>query len=97
MRYPRQFAFLGRDSSYNWADERSNRMERVVFLRPLIVLAAVVLAVPASAETAYVTDILRLGFHQAEDTSDRPFRTLLSGTELEGARAHDEFRACQSR
>ncbi len=35
------------------------------------------------AETAYVTDILRLGLHRAEDTSDRPFRTLVSGTELE--------------
>ena len=30
----------------------------------------------------YVTDILRLGLHQAQDTSDRPFRTLVSGTEL---------------
>ncbi len=37
----------------------------------------------ASAETAYVTDILRLGLHQAEDTSDRAFRTLVSGAELE--------------
>ena len=35
------------------------------------------------AETAYVTDILRLGLHRAEDTSDQPFRTLVSGTELE--------------
>ena len=33
-------------------------------------------------ETMYVTDILRLGLHQAQDTSDRPFRTLASGTEL---------------
>ena len=54
-----------------------------MYLRPLIVAAAVVLAVPVSAETAYVTDILRLGFHHAEDTSDRPFKTLLSGAELE--------------
>jgi len=37
----------------------------------------------ASAETAYVTDILRLGIHRAEDTSDRPFDNLVSGTELE--------------
>ena len=35
------------------------------------------------AETAYVTDSLRLGLHAAEDTSDQPFRTLLSGAELE--------------
>ena len=37
----------------------------------------------ASAETAYVTDNLRLGLHQAADTSDRAFRTLESGQELE--------------
>jgi SH3 domain protein len=35
------------------------------------------------AETAYVTDILRLGLHRADDTSDQPFRNLVSGTELE--------------
>lgn len=40
-------------------------------------------AASAFAETAYVTDILRLGLHQAEDTSDRPFRNLVSGAELE--------------
>lgn len=37
----------------------------------------------ATAETAFVTDILRLGLHQAEDTSDRAFRTLVSGAQLE--------------
>lgn len=37
----------------------------------------------ARAETAYVTDNLRLGLHQAADTSDRAFRTLDSGQELE--------------
>lgn len=37
----------------------------------------------ATAETAYVTDNLRLGLHQAEDTSDRAFRTLESGQEIE--------------
>ncbi len=37
----------------------------------------------AGAETAYVTDILRLGLHEAQDTSDRPFQTLISGAELE--------------
>jgi SH3 domain protein len=48
-------------------------------------IALVTLAWPAllMAETAYVTDILRLGLHRAEDTSDQPFRTLVSGTELE--------------
>ncbi len=37
----------------------------------------------AAAETAYVTDNLRLGLHQAEDTSDRAFRMLESGQALE--------------
>lgn len=37
----------------------------------------------AAAETAYVTDSLRLGLHAASDTSDRPFDNLLSGTAVE--------------
>lgn len=37
----------------------------------------------ATAETMYVTDNLRLGLHQAEDTSDRAFRMLESGQALE--------------
>jgi len=37
----------------------------------------------AAADTAYVTDNLRLGLHRAEDTSDRPFRMLESGQEFE--------------
>ena len=37
----------------------------------------------AAAETAYVTDNLRLGLHQAEDTSDRAFRFLDSGQPME--------------
>lgn len=37
----------------------------------------------AAAETAYITDNLRLGLHQAADTSDRAFRMLDSGQELE--------------
>jgi SH3 domain protein len=41
------------------------------------------LPVAAFAETAYVTDTLRLGLHQAADTSDRPFRNLESGQEME--------------
>ncbi len=36
-----------------------------------------------SAETAYVTDNLRLGLHRAADTSDRAFRTLDSGQQLD--------------
>ncbi|HEX6260689.1 MAG TPA: TIGR04211 family SH3 domain-containing protein [Woeseiaceae bacterium] len=44
-----------------------------------------IIAMPwsAFAETAYVTDQLRLGLHRAEDTSDRSFRTLASGQEVE--------------
>jgi SH3 domain protein len=36
-----------------------------------------------NAETAYVTDSLRLGIHAASDTSDRPFDSLISGTPME--------------
>lgn len=36
-----------------------------------------------NAQTAYVTDELRLGLHRAEDTSDSPFKTLISGQRLE--------------
>lgn len=48
-------------------------------------LCAILLLMPllAAAETAYVTDNLRLGLHQAEDTSDRAFRMLESGQALE--------------
>lgn len=46
-------------------------------------LLVVVLPFTVLAETAYVTDNLRLGIHQAPDTSDRAFRTLESGQKLE--------------
>ena len=48
-------------------------------------LLGVLLLMPllAAAETAYVTDNLRLGLHTAEDTSDRAFRFLESGQEME--------------
>ncbi|MEE8307753.1 MAG: TIGR04211 family SH3 domain-containing protein [Gammaproteobacteria bacterium] len=52
-------------------------------MRGLVVVLGAVLAMPVSAETVYITDILRLGQHQAQDTSDRAFRMLVSGTELE--------------
>jgi SH3 domain protein len=41
------------------------------------------LAAVAAAETAFVTDSLRLGLHAAPDTSDRPFDNLVSGTAVE--------------
>lgn len=46
-------------------------------------LLIIFLPLAALAETAYITDNLRLGLHQAADTSDRAFRTLESGQELE--------------
>lgn len=49
------------------------------FVMPILILLPIV----AAAETAYVTDNLRLGLHEAADTSDRAFRTLESGQELE--------------
>lgn len=48
-----------------------------------ILLILLLLPCAALGETAYVTDTLRLGLHQAEDTSDRPFRNLESGQEME--------------
>ena len=46
-------------------------------------MLACLLPICGHAETAYVTDNLRLGLHQASDTSDRAFRTLDSGQEVE--------------
>jgi SH3 domain protein len=48
-----------------------------------IVGALLLLPLAVLAETAYVTDTLQLGLHQAEDTSDRPFRSLDSGQAME--------------
>lgn len=48
-----------------------------------VVLAALALPLAVNAETAYVTDNLRLGIHQAADTSDRAFQALDSGQEVE--------------
>jgi len=49
----------------------------------LVMFVALLLPQLVLAETAYVTDNLRLGIHQAADTSDRAFRTLDSGQQLE--------------
>ena len=49
----------------------------------LVIVVLVLLPVIAVAETAYITDNLRLGLHQRADTSDRAFRMLESGQELE--------------
>ena len=53
-------------------------MRFIIGLMVLICLPAA-----AYAQTAYVTDNLRLGLHQAEDTSDRAFRMLESGQTVE--------------
>jgi SH3 domain protein len=49
----------------------------------LVIGVLALLPLVAAAETAYITDNLRLGLHQSEDTSDRAFRMLESGQELE--------------
>jgi SH3 domain protein len=49
----------------------------------LLIGVLLLLPVVAVADTAYVTDNLRLGLHAAEDTSDRAFRYLDSGQEME--------------
>ena len=49
----------------------------------LLIIGFLLMPVLAAAETAYVTDNLRLGLHAAEDTSDRAFRFLESGQAME--------------
>ena len=49
----------------------------------LLLVILTMLPLMAVAETAYVTDNLRLGLHQSENTSDRAFRMLDSGQALE--------------
>ena len=50
---------------------------------PLLMALILQAPVQAQSEIGYVTDNLRLGLHQAPDTSDRAFRTLESGQSLE--------------
>jgi len=53
-------------------------------LKRLTLTAALcALAGTATAERMYVTDSLRLGLYHSDDTSDKPFLNLVSGTELE--------------
>lgn len=49
----------------------------------LLIAILLLLPLTAVAQTAYVTDNLRLGLHRAEDTSDRAFRYLESGQAME--------------
>ena len=39
-------------------------------------------AVAWPQETMYVTDVVQLGMHRAQDTSDEAFQNLVSGTEV---------------
>ena len=55
----------------------------IIIRLAVCLLVTCALSTSALAETAYVTDNLRLGLHQAADTSDRAFRTLESGQEVE--------------
>ena len=52
-------------------------------MRFILAVALLVAQGVAMAETGYVTDRLRLGLHNAEDTSDTPFRYLESGDSFE--------------
>lgn len=54
----------------------------VARMRRLAAAALLVLFATAAAaqETRYITDILQLGIHRAQDTSDAPFDNLVSGT-----------------
>lgn len=53
-------------------------------MRLLLLIFLLLAAAPATyAQTAYVTDTLRLGLHQAADTSDRAFQMLESGQQME--------------
>lgn len=49
----------------------------------LIIGVLALLPLVAVADTAYVTDNLKLGLYEAEDTSGRAFRTLDSGQTME--------------
>ena len=51
--------------------------------RVLPFVASCLFCAGAAAETGYVTDMLRLGLHEAADTSDEPIENLTSGTALE--------------
>ncbi len=60
-------------------------LAREIISRAQLIIAILILQLPvlAQTQTAYVTDNLRLGLHQASDTSDSAFRNLESGQEME--------------
>lgn len=59
-------------------------MSKLIALQiPCIALVIAFAALPGRAETVYVTDELRLGLYEGEQTRGRPFKTLVSGDALE--------------
>jgi SH3 domain protein len=54
-----------------------------MLIRAFLATTLCAFAALAAAETAYVTDSLRLGLHAASNTSDRPFENLISGAAVE--------------
>lgn len=58
-------------------------MIRVVPVALVLALSLLAARPAAAQETAYVTDVLRLGLHNAPDTSDRAFRSLESGQQMQ--------------
>jgi len=58
-------------------------LKRLILTVAIFSAAGTGFVVSAAAETAYVTDSLRLGIHHTDDTSDRPFDNLVSGTPVE--------------
>src|SRR4030095_4102211 len=53
---------------------RRRRMRRLLALTVALTAGAITgLVAVAEADTAYVTDSLRLGLHHTDDTSDKPF------------------------
>lgn len=69
---------MGFDPGLTVTPDRPMRRTLTLTLTLLSLLAAAA----GAQETAYVTDMLQLGLHRAEDTSDSPFRNLASGTAL---------------
>lgn len=58
-------------------------MNRQISYLSVVAGLLMMVAVPVSAEIAYVTDQLRLGVHQAADASDRAFTNISSGDRVD--------------
>lgn len=54
-----------------------------IFRNIAVALSLLLFTSASAAETAYVTDQLRLGIHEASDTSDAAFASLLSGEKVD--------------